>query len=161
MAELGERLPQRHRDPRAVLERASARETATRVALGALARQLLEAFGVELFAHVTELGGVAVRADAWDAAGERRAELRAASEFLSLDAESEQHLRKRVDAARDSRDSLGGVFEVRVGRRVAWSRKKEGRFPDAAELKQRVRDIVSPARDLGHIDHAKKPKRSA
>src|SRR5262245_5306103 len=61
-----------HRDPRAVLERASARETATRVALGALARQLLEGFGVELFAHVIELGGVRVRADAWEAAGERR-----------------------------------------------------------------------------------------
>ena len=58
-------------------------------------------------------------------------------------------------------NARGGVFEVRVGRRVAWSRKKEGRFPDAAELKQRVRDIVSPARDLGHIDRAKKPKRRA
>jgi len=103
-----------HRDPRAVLERASARETATRVALGALARQLLEAFGIELFAHVLELGGVAVREDAWDAAGERRAELRDASEFLCLDPASEDSLRARVDEARDARDSLGGVFEVRV-----------------------------------------------
>ncbi|MSR61710.1 MAG: chorismate synthase [Planctomycetes bacterium] len=103
-----------HRDPRAVLERASARETASRVALGALARQLLEGFGVELFAHVVELGGVAVREDAWDAAGERRAELREASEFLGLDPDSEGRLRARVDEARDARDSLGGVFEVRV-----------------------------------------------
>src|SRR5262247_3289854 len=60
------------RDPRAVLERASARETCTRVALGALARQLLSEFGVELFAHVLEIGGVSVRADAWEAAGARR-----------------------------------------------------------------------------------------
>jgi chorismate synthase len=102
------------RDPRAVLERASARETATRVALGGLARQLLEGFGVELFAHVVELGGESVRTDAWEAAGVRRAELRAASEFHSLDPATEERLRARVDAAREARDSLGGVFEVRV-----------------------------------------------
>src|SRR5688572_17333663 len=72
-------------DPRAVLERASARETATRVALGAIARQLLEGFGVELFAHVVELGGLAARADAFEAAGERRHALREASDFLALD----------------------------------------------------------------------------
>jgi len=103
-----------HRDPRAVLERASARETSTRVALGALARQLVEGFGVELFAHVLELGGVGVRADAWQAAGERRAALRETSEFLCLDPESEPRLRARVDQASAARDSLGGVFEVRV-----------------------------------------------
>jgi chorismate synthase len=103
-----------HRDPRAVLERASARETATRVALGAIARQLLEGFGVELFAHVIELGGVAVRGDAWEAAGERRTALRAASDFHCLDAECEPRFRSRVDAARAADDSLGGVFEVRV-----------------------------------------------
>jgi chorismate synthase len=102
------------RDPRAVLERASARETATRVALGGLARQLLEAFGVELFAHVVELGGETVRADAWDAAGARRAELRAASELQCLDPDAEPRLCARIDAAREARDSLGGVFEVRV-----------------------------------------------
>jgi chorismate synthase len=97
-----------------VLERASARETATRVALGGLARQLLEGFGVELFAHVVELGGESVRTDAWEAAGARRAELRATSEFHSLDPAAEERLRARVDAAREARDSLGGVFEVRV-----------------------------------------------
>jgi len=101
-------------DPRAVLERASARETTMRVALGGLARQLLEAMGIELFAHVVELGGVAVRPEAWEAAGERRAALRAASEFYCLDAERESELRARVDAAREARDTLGGVFEVRV-----------------------------------------------
>jgi chorismate synthase len=103
-----------HRDARAVLERASARETAARVALGALARQLLEAFGVELFGHVLELGGVRARVDAWEAAGERRAELREASEFLCLDPECEAQMRARVDEASAARDTLGGVFEVRV-----------------------------------------------
>ncbi len=46
----------------------------------------------------------------------------------------------------------GGVFEVHVDDRLVWSRKAEGRFPEAAELKQRVRDIVAPSRDLGHSD---------
>jgi selenoprotein W-related protein len=46
----------------------------------------------------------------------------------------------------------GGVFVVRVGDRVVWSRKEEGRFPDITELKQRVRDVVAPERSLGHAD---------
>ena len=46
----------------------------------------------------------------------------------------------------------GGVFEVRVGERTIWSRKGEGRFPEITELKQRVRDVVAPEKDLGHAD---------
>jgi chorismate synthase len=103
-----------HRDARAVLERASARETAARVALGALARQLLEAFGVELFAHVVELHGIAASPGAFEAAGARRAALRASSEFHGLDPDVEPRWRASVDEARAAGDSLGGVFEVRV-----------------------------------------------
>lgn len=51
----------------------------------------------------------------------------------------------------------GGVFVVRVGEETAWSRKEEGRFPDAAELKQRVRDLVAPGRPLGHSDRKRPP----
>lgn len=101
-------------DPRAVLERASARETAARTALGGAARQLLEAFGVEIFAHVVELGGEAVRPDVLEAAGARAGELRAASDFATLDPEADERLRAAVDRAREDGDSLGGVFEVRV-----------------------------------------------
>jgi len=46
----------------------------------------------------------------------------------------------------------GGVFEVRVEGETVWSRTAEGRFPDIAELKQRLRDRVAPGRDLGHTD---------
>jgi chorismate synthase len=101
-------------DPRAVLERASARETAARVALGALARQVLEPFGIEIFAHVIELGAVAAAPDVWERAGDERARLREASEFQALDPALEPRFRERVDQAREERDSLGGVFEVRV-----------------------------------------------
>jgi selenoprotein W-related protein len=46
----------------------------------------------------------------------------------------------------------GGTFEVRVDGSTVWSRKEEGRFPEAKELKQRVRDYIDPDRDLGHSD---------
>jgi selenoprotein W-related protein len=46
----------------------------------------------------------------------------------------------------------GGIFEVRVGNELVWSRKEKGRFPDIKELKQLVRDRVAPGRDLGHSD---------
>jgi selenoprotein W-related protein len=47
----------------------------------------------------------------------------------------------------------GGIFEVRSGAVTLWSRKAEGRFPEAKELKQRVRDEIAPERRLGHSDH--------
>ena len=50
------------------------------------------------------------------------------------------------------RPGKGGVFKVRVGGEVIWSRKAEGRFPDLAELKQRLRDRIAPGKDLGHSD---------
>jgi chorismate synthase len=102
------------RDPRAVLERASARETAARVALAAIARQLVESLGVEIFAHVTELGGLPARIDAYEHAGDRRFALREESEFQSLDPDLAPAWKKLVDDAREAGDSLGGVFEVRA-----------------------------------------------
>lgn len=106
-------------DPRAVLERASARETAMRVALGSAARQVLEAFGVELFAHVVELGGDVAEteygadgigsAKRFDAGWRAR---RAASAFACLDVTIEGRWKQAVDAAKTDGDTLGGVFEV-------------------------------------------------
>lgn len=103
-----------HRDPRAVLERASARETAARVAAAGIARQVLEAFGVEVFGYLTALGGVRCDPGAWDAANGRRSEVRASSEFLSLDPAADAAMREAVDQAREAKDSLGGTFEVRA-----------------------------------------------
>ena len=103
-----------HRDPRAILERASARETAARVAAAAVARQVLEAFGVEIFAHVVELGGEAVHEGIYEAAGSDRHTLRDASDCLSLDPAADGAMRAAVDRAKAAGDSLGGVFEVRA-----------------------------------------------
>jgi selT/selW/selH-like putative selenoprotein len=46
----------------------------------------------------------------------------------------------------------GGVFEVRAGGSLVWSRARDGGFPEAAELKRRIRDVVAPGRDLGHSE---------
>src|SRR5262245_7438417 len=51
-----------------------------------------------------------------------------------------------------------GTFEVRIGSDVVWDRKTDEGFPDAAELKRRVRDRLDPARDLGHVDRPRGPK---
>ena len=106
------------RDPRAVLERASARETAMRVALAGIARQVLEHFGVELCAHVVALAEVDADLHAAEAAFARsaaeRAALRGASEFYALDPSFDARAKAVVDAAKEAGDTLGGVFEVRV-----------------------------------------------
>lgn len=47
---------------------------------------------------------------------------------------------------------VGGVFEITVDGTVVWERKRDGGFPDARDLKQRVRDVIAPERDLGHLD---------
>ena len=101
-----------HRDPRAILERASARETASRVAAGGIVRQLLEDLGVEIFAHTVELGGLPVAEGGYLAAGDDRRATRAASDFLSLDPAADAAWREAVDAAQAAGDTLGGVFEV-------------------------------------------------
>jgi chorismate synthase len=107
-----------HRDPRAVLERASARETATRVALAGIARQLIEKFGIEVCAHVVELGGIAADGEAIERAfagsADARLRTRDASEFMSLDAAVEARWHAEVDRAKEDGDTLGGVFEIRA-----------------------------------------------
>jgi len=104
------------RDPRAVLERASARETAMRVAVAGVARQVIEAFGIEIFAHVVSLGSVTVGPDVFERSGDAAAReaRREASDFMSLDPEADGPMRAEVDRAKAGGDSLGGVFEVRA-----------------------------------------------
>ena len=49
-------------------------------------------------------------------------------------------------------DDTGGVFDIHIGEQLVWSRAEQHRFPEPKEIKQAVRDIVAPGRDLGHID---------
>jgi selenoprotein W-related protein len=57
-------------------------------------------------------------------------------------------------AAVTLRPGTGGVFDVVLDGEILWSRKTEGRFPDIVELKQRLRDRIDPARNLGHLDRS-------
>ena len=99
-----------HRDIRNVLERASARETAARVAVGAVCRQLLSPLGIELGSHVVALGGVQARPRAATVAMTRtRAD---ATPLRCLDARATKAMIREIDACIKAGDTLGGVFEV-------------------------------------------------
>jgi chorismate synthase len=124
------------RDLRNILERASARETAARVACGALAKQLLANFGIEIRSHVIQLGGIPDKplelswADISNISDD--APLRCA------DPEIQQRMVDLIDAKREAGDTLGGVFEViakgvvpGVGSHTAWDLKLDGRLAQA------------------------------
>ena len=124
-------------DLRDVLERASARETAARVAAGAIARVFLRRFGVEVASHVTAIGGVGVP----DPHGEpfaRVRELAATDDLRCTDPHAADAMRQAIDAAREAGDTVGGAFEViahrvpaGLGSYTHWDRKLDGRLAQA------------------------------
>jgi chorismate synthase len=113
-------------DVRNVLERASARETAARVAAGGIARAFLRELGIECWSFTAEVGGVAL-----DPAGATRSREEAdASPLRCPDPEAEERMIARIDEARSGGDTVGGVFEVVVhgapiglGSYVHWDRR--------------------------------------
>lgn len=124
------------RDVRRALERASARETAARVAAGAVCRRLLAELGIRLFSHAIEIGGIPItrRPERW----EDIPEIAEASDLRCVDPEAEARMREAIEGAKRSGDTLGGVFEVVVlgvppglGSYVHWDRKLDGRLAQA------------------------------
>ena len=89
---------------RGVLERASARETCVRVAAGALAKQLLREFGIEVIGYVVELGGTVIEPRAGSI--EQQREWRDASELYSLDPSKDEGIKQRIDEVGKSGDTL-------------------------------------------------------
>lgn len=127
-----------HRDMRNVLERASARETAARVALGALARQVLESFDVSIASHVVRIGPVALEGQPDLSDLDRVRTVTEASEVRCLDKETGERMIDAIDAAKKAGDSLGGVAEVIVrglpvglGGFSQWSDRLDGRLAGA------------------------------
>jgi chorismate synthase len=126
-----------HDDIRNVLERASARETAARVAAGAIARQLIGRFGVEIVSHVTSIGTAGIP----DALGITFDQAKAIDEKAPLhcvDPDVERRMIDAIDRAREAGDTMGGSFEVIVhgvpaglGSHVQWDRKLDGRLAQA------------------------------
>jgi chorismate synthase len=131
---------------RAILERASARETAARVAAGALAKQLLDAFAITAFGYVVELGPVKIKPQG-QTLEEQRA-LRDKSELYTLNPDQDEELKALIDKCQKEGDTLGGVVEVRVegvpfglGTHAQWDQKLDGRIAQAVMSVQAIKGL--------------------
>ena len=142
-------------EARPILERASARETAARVAAGARARQFLAAFGIEVLSHVVQVGPVRLEREA---AWEELAALAQKDEVLlgCVDPETEARMKAVVDEAYRTADTVGGIFEVRVrhvpaglGSHIAWDTRLDGRLAQAIVSIQAVKGVF-----IGSADEA-------
>ena len=163
-ADLAGALKYDHEDVRDVLERASARETAARVAAGAVARQLLAAIGCELTSHITGIGKVVVPGGTI-ASFEAAAALAPEAPLRCVDAAIEKEMMAAIDAAKEAGDTLGGSFEVIVrnvpvglGSYVQWDRKLDGRLAQALMSIQAIKGVsigdgVDGARRPGSLVH--------
>jgi chorismate synthase len=135
-ADLSGVIKYRQDDARNILERSSARETAARVAVGALCRKFLLELGIEVFGYVTEIGGVV--ASAPDADYKARFLQSEGSVCRTFDSVAEKQMKAAIDRAKEAGDSLGGVVEVVVqgapvglGSHVHWDRRLDGRLAAA------------------------------
>ncbi len=131
---------------RAILERASARETTVRVAAGALAKQLLAQFGITAFGYVAELGGIQIEPRPGTLAEQQAT--RDASELYSLNPDQDPAIKTLIDETGKDGDTLGGIVEVRVeglpfglGTHAQWDRKLDGRLAQAVMAMQAIKGV--------------------
>jgi chorismate synthase len=138
-------------DLRLALERASARETGARVAVGAACRRLLAEFEVRVGAYVVEIGGVGASVD--NLSFEERLARAETSDVRCPDPAAADAMRSRIDAARDARDTVGGVFEVAalgvppgLGSHVQWDRRLSAQLAAALLSINAVKGVeIGPA----------------
>jgi chorismate synthase len=123
------------RDIRPVMERASARETATRVAVGAIARRFLEEFGIAIYSHTMAIGRHRWERGETSSIDWQQVE---ASPVRCAHAELEKAMMAAIDEAKADGDTLGGIFEViatgvpiGLGSHVSWDRRLDGRIAQA------------------------------
>jgi chorismate synthase len=145
-ADLSGGIKYNHHDLRNILERASARETAARVAAGAIARRFLEEFDVGVISHLVNLGGVKTSPIRPSLA--EIAKISEASELRCIDKEAEKQMIAKIDEAKKNGDSLGGVIEVIVegipvglGSHIQWDRKLDGRLAQALMSIQAIKGV--------------------
>jgi chorismate synthase len=133
-------------DVRNVLERASARETAARVACGALAKAFLREFGVEIRSHVTQIG--AVVAPEYEGLTPESFEEVDESPVRCLDADASAAMVEEINVARKANESLGGVYEVvayglvpGLGSHISWEERLDGRLAQAVMSIQAMKGV--------------------
>lgn len=131
---------------RAILERASARETAVRVAAGALAKQILSPFGITAFGYVVELGPV--RIESKPGTLDQQRGLRDSSSIYSLNPDEDGEIESLIDKCQKDGDTLGGIVEVRVegvpfglGTHAQWDEKLDGRLAQAVMAIQAIKGV--------------------
>ena len=127
---------------RQVLERASARETALRVAVGALAKLLLRETGISVFGFVRELGGIVAEPVSFDES------VRDASPVYTLNPEVDNQIVAAIDAAKEAGDTLGGIVEtivtgcpIGLGSHAQWDRKLDARIALAVMSIQAIKAV--------------------
>jgi chorismate synthase len=132
-ADLPGAMKYNHHDVRNILERSSARETAVRVAVGAVAKAFLKSFGISVYGFVMELGEV--KASRKNLPLPALREIAEKSELFTYDAEAETAMKSVIDQAKDSGDTVGGIIEIVVsgaptglGSHVQWDRKLDARL---------------------------------
>jgi len=149
-ADLAGGLKYNHDDLRMVLERSSARETVMRVAVGSVARMLLERFGCKFYSHVVRIGPVLSAVKVTEIAGLTR-EIET-SPLRCADLKAEAAMLKEIDQARREGDTLGGVFELYItgvppglGSHVHWDRRLDGRVAGALMSIQGIKGVETGA----------------
>ena len=150
-ADLAGALKYDHRDVRNILERSSARETAMRVALGAVARKFLAVFGISIGSRVLGIGNQKARTVPPGADEEELMKMFAQAEGSPVrcaDADASQRMMRRIDKAIKDGDSLGGVFEVfavgvpvGLGSHTQWDLKLDGRLAQAVMSIQAIKGV--------------------
>ncbi|MBI1746832.1 MAG: chorismate synthase [Acidobacteria bacterium] len=138
-ADLAGALKYHTHDMRDILERASARETAARVAVGALAKLFLREFGIEVYSHVIAIGPVAVSDDQMASLSLIELQARAEGSIVRCaDPQKSAAMKDVIDQAKANGDTVGGVFEViahglpaGLGSHTQWDRKLDGRLAQA------------------------------
>jgi chorismate synthase len=135
-------------DLRNVLERASARETTTRVAVGAVCKQLLEDIGIKIGSYVVSIGELSLRDEIAGIPLKERFERAEKSEVRTPLPEEDEKFKKLIDLAREEGESLGGVFEVfatgvpvGLGSYVQWDRRLDGRIAQAMMSIQAMKGV--------------------
>jgi chorismate synthase len=146
-ADLAGGLKHDRHDLRDILERASARETASRTAIGGVCRKLLGAVGIDVFAHVVAIGGVEAAPLGSADPEEVRARSRA-SDLACADPDGEARMKDAIRDAAHAGDTLGGVFEVLatgvmpgLGSHVQWDTKLDGRLAQALMSIQAMKGV--------------------
>lgn len=145
-ADLAGAIKYGHRDVRNVLERASARETTARVAVGAVCKALLREFGISVLSHVVEIGEVQAKVN--DLSPEQMRAAAEASPVRCIDPEAAEAMVASIDEARRRKTTLGGIFEVIVedvpvglGSFMQWDHKLDGRLAKALMSIQAMKGV--------------------